>query len=89
MEPRKEGVNRGNAGKGRPKGARNKVTTAVKEAIIAAAEAAHDEGMFGYLREQANANPTAFMALLGKVLPLQVSGEDGGPIEFRTVYESR
>lgn len=88
MTERKLGVNRGNAGKGRPKGVPNKMTAAVKEAILAAAEAAHDDGMVGYLTEQAKANPTAFMTLIGKVLPLQVTGESGQPIEFRTIYES-
>lgn len=26
-------------------------------------------------------NPAAFMTLVGKVLPLQLTGEDGGPIK--------
>jgi hypothetical protein len=30
--------------------------------------------------QQAKANPSAFLALLGKVLPTQHCGEDGGPI---------
>lgn len=38
MAEPKKGVNRGNAGKGRPKGARNKTTIAAKNAIAAAAE---------------------------------------------------
>ena len=35
------------------------------------------KGLTGYLQMQANANPSAFMALLGKVLPLQMAGVDG------------
>jgi proteasome lid subunit RPN8/RPN11 len=69
-----------NAGKGRPKGSRNKITKALKEAILEAAEGAHPEGTVGYLRQQAAENPTAFMALLGKTLPMQHTGEDGGPL---------
>ena len=30
---------------------------------------------------QAAENPGPFMSLLGKVLPMQVSGEDGGPLQ--------
>jgi hypothetical protein len=53
------------AGKGRPKGARNKVSRALKEMILAALDKAGGEQCFG---EQASKNPVAFMTLLGKVL---------------------
>lgn len=63
------------AGKGRPKGALNKTTALLKDAILQAAEKAGDKGgMVGYLHKQARENPTAFMTLLGKVLPMQVEG---------------
>jgi hypothetical protein len=82
--------NRANVG-GRPKGSVNKTTALLKDAILKAAEAAHPEGMVGYLQEQAIKNPGPFMTLLGKVLPMQVVGEGGGAlaIEFRTIYESK
>lgn len=71
------------AGKGRPKGAVNKTTALLKDAIIQAAEkAGGKEGMIGYLSEQAEKNPGPFMALLGKVLPMQLTGEDGGAIKI-------
>lgn len=67
---------------GRPKGVPNKTTALLKDAILKAAEAAGDEeGIVGYLTTQAKANPGPFMALLGKVLPMQVTGEDGGPLQ--------
>ena len=69
----------GNRGKGRPKGAQNKVTRQVKEMIIAALDKA---GGVDYLVEQAEKSPTAFLSLVGRVLPLQVSGEDGGPMQI-------
>ena len=68
-----------NAGKGRPKGSQNKLTKALKEMILEAADLAHKDGTVGYLTAQAIENPTAFMALLGKVLPMTVegTGKDG------------
>lgn len=85
-EPRKEGPSRGNAGKGRRKGALNKTTALLKDAILRAAEeAGGGDGLVGYLREQAMANPGPFMSLLGKVLPMQVTGADGGPIEVSRI----
>lgn len=69
-------MNRGNAGKGRPKGVPNKVTKALKEMILEAAEQAHPKGTVGYLRAQATDNPVAFMALLGRVLPMTIQGNN-------------
>ncbi len=56
---------------GRPKGVPNKLTSDVKAMILAAL---HGAGGADYLREQATKNPVAFMALIGKVLPLTVQG---------------
>lgn len=69
-----------NAGKGRPKGAVNKTTALLKDAIIQAAEKAGGKGgLVGYLETQASENPGPFLSLLGKVLPMQIqgTGEDG------------
>jgi hypothetical protein len=38
-----------------------------------------------YLEAQAIENPTAFLTLVGKVLPLQVSGEGGGAMVIKIV----
>lgn len=69
-------------GRGRPKGVQNKITKQVKEMILGALD---DAGGQAYLTQQARDNPTAFMTLVGKVLPLQLSGEDGGPVQITTV----
>ncbi len=37
------------------------------------------------LEQQAKKNPTAFLALVGKLLPLQVGGAGGGPILYQVV----
>jgi hypothetical protein len=41
------------AGKGRPKGSKNKTTALLKDAILMAANAAHKDSMVSYLQEQA------------------------------------
>jgi hypothetical protein len=74
-----------NAGMGRPKGVPNKTTAILKDAILKAAEKAGkqhgSEGMVSYLEAQAMANPGPFMALLGKVLPMQVGMDPDNPLK--------
>lgn len=43
--------------------------------------ALHKAGGVEYLVEQARKNPVAFMGLVGRVLPLQLAGHDGGKLE--------
>lgn len=67
---------------GRTKGTPNKTTALLKEAILeAGALAGGAEGLVGYLLVQAIENPGPFMALLGKVLPMQVAGDPDNPIQ--------
>ena len=70
------GQNRGNAGKGRPKGSRNRLNTSLKEMILGALNGA---GGAGWLARQADENPVAFMALLAKLLPLELKQESAQP----------
>ena len=74
-----KGKNRGNAGKGRPKGSPNKITKSVREAILAAFD---EVGGINYLKIQAEKNPTAFLGLLWKILPTQLdhSGKINGAV---------
>lgn len=65
------------AGMGRPKGSRNKTTAAVKDMILAALDKA---GGMEYLYQQSEENPTAFLTLVGKVLPLQVDANVAGQV---------
>jgi hypothetical protein len=65
----------GGAGPGRPKGVQNKVTKELKEMIL---QALDNKGGVAYLEQQADANPNAFLSLIGKVLPMTVQGPGEG-----------
>lgn len=78
------------AGKGRPKGAKNKTTSILKDAIIQAAKnAGGKDELVGYLEKQAKNNPAQFMTLLGKVLPLQVDGSVDTNVTFNVIRQSK
>jgi hypothetical protein len=86
MENNKIRQNKPPKGKGRPKGAKNKTTALLKDAVLlAAGNAGAEDGLVGYLTSQARLNPGPFMALLGKVLPMQITGENGAPIQLENI----
>lgn len=68
---------KGGSRKGKP----NKNTAALKEMVLAALSEA---GGVDYLVQQSEENPTAFLTLVGKVLPLQVAGDQDNPIKAVT-----
>lgn len=73
---------------GRAKGTPNKTTALLKDAILKAAEnAGGRDGLIGYLQKQAEDNPGPFLGLLGKVLPMTVSGDPEQPIEHKVKVE--
>ncbi|WP_189423556.1 hypothetical protein [Devosia pacifica] len=89
-ETKENRVGKGKAGPGRPKGLPNKTTSKLKDAILLAAEKSGGDtkgkdGLVGYLKRVADEDVKAFSGLLGKVLPMQVTGEDGGPIRVAKV----
>ena len=68
---------------GRPKGTRNTATKQLKDMIF---EALSRAGGVEYLTRQANDNPRAFLALLGKILPLKIAGPSGdGGFDLRVI----
>jgi hypothetical protein len=69
---------------GRQKGSPNKLTKQLKDMIL---EALDESGGIEYLKQTAIDHPVAFLTLVGKVLPLQVTGEGGGPVETVTRIE--
>ena len=64
---------------GRKRGTPNKLTSDVKSAIVEALERA---GGVEYLTELAYSNKPAFAALLGRVLPLQHTGDPDHPVRI-------
>ncbi len=77
---------------GRPKGSPNRFPGLLKDALIEAAEYAGRRlpppkkrgeavsDLVAYLSHQALHSPNAFMALLGRVMPLQIQHEGDGPL---------
>jgi hypothetical protein len=72
---RRDQIGGGKPGPGRKPGVPNKANGLLRDAIIQAAEeAGGKDGIVGYLTQQAKKHPAAFLALIGRVLPLQVQG---------------
>jgi hypothetical protein len=71
-----------NAGKGRKPGSRNKFSSALKDEILGALD---DVGGRAYFVRMAEKQPVAFMSLLGRVLPLQVTGDATAPLQIQIV----
>lgn len=84
------------AGKGRPKGAQNKSTKAMKAAIEAVyadlqekqREEAGTDNENAHFLQWAIDNATEFYKLASKLLPLQLTGEGGGPIRFEDALDA-
>ena len=81
-EAPKVGPSAGNRGKGRVKGVPNKATKALKDMILGALD---DAGGQNYLRKQSIENPTAFMTLIGKVLPTTINADLNGELKTTVI----
>jgi len=77
-EKQSAGIGKGTPGPGRKKGVPNKNTALIRDMI---AQALDDVGGAQYLAELARSHPPAFAALIGKVMPVQVTGENGDAIK--------
>lgn len=65
---------------GRQKGTPNKMTATLKEMILNALDQVGGES---YLVEQSERNPTAFIALLGRLLPSEIkASQASAPLSF-------
>ena len=67
---------------GRQKGTPNKVNSDLKEMILGALAGV---GGQDYLQRQAELNPGSFLTLIGKVLPMQITGEGGGAVTIEVI----
>ena len=75
----------GKAGPGRPKGAQNKTTKAAKDAIAEAAEKLGGTNRLVKWAKEDPLNERAFWSTIyPKLLPLQVTGPNGGAIRTIT-----
>lgn len=84
MRGSKPGERRG----GRAKGTPNKTTAAAKDAIAQAAEELGGANRLVAWAKEDPLNERAFWATIyPKLLPLQVTGEGGGPIEVKNVSD--
>lgn len=82
LSTNKVGTNKGNAGRGRPKGSPNKTTAIAKDAIAAAADALGGAGRLVQWAQEDPMNERVFWGTIyPKLLPLQVTGEGGGPLQ--------
>ena len=68
---------------GRRKGALNKTTKALKDMILGALSAVGGEK---YLMEQARENPTAFLSLVGRILPSEM--KLSGHVDFSNLTDA-
>lgn len=86
-EEPKVGPNRGNAGKGRPKGVPNKTTTIAKDAIAQAAERLGGvDRLVAWTQEDPQNEKVFWGTIYTKLLPLQVAGDpDGAAIKVEQV----
>jgi len=71
-------------GAGRKPGSRNLTSQKLRELVFKALEQ-QEGGAIGYLKTQAVQEPRAFMALIGKLLPTQITGKDGAPVRITQI----
>lgn len=64
---------------GRKKGTPNRFSRDMKEALLAALEGFG--GAEKYFKRHLNRTPRSMLQLIGKLLPTQLTGKDGGPID--------
>lgn len=98
----KKGEGRGYPGSGRKPGTANQISALVRAAVVGAGEAIGfpkwdnknkdwiygEGGLQGYIEWMALNSPKAYASLLSKLLPTQVTGEDGGPVKVKIIDES-
>ncbi|CAB5223281.1 hypothetical protein UFOVP381_21 [uncultured Caudovirales phage] len=72
---------------GRPKGVPNKVSKSIREAVLDAVQPGmcHPEGLRGWLVDRAQGgieDRKIFAAVVSRVIPVEITGEGGGPVKI-------
>ena len=72
------------SGSGRRPGSRNMTSLKLREMVF---RALHEQegGAVEYLKRQAQEEPKAFLTMIGKLLPTQITGEDGQPVKITRI----
>jgi hypothetical protein len=70
MMARRSNLPPGKPGPGRPRGLQNRVTRTIKDMVETALKKA---GGAAYLQRQATAEPAAFLTLVGKLIPKDIT----------------
>jgi hypothetical protein len=83
-----EAIGTGKAGPGRPKGAQNKVTRAVKEAIAQVADdLGGPERMVAWVKEDPANERLFWGTIYPKLLPHTLAGDEDAPLTVKGVIE--
>lgn len=72
-------------GAGRPKGSLDKGNAAIRDLIVSALD---ELGGVQYLKDTALSHPAAFLSLIGKTMPLQVTGEGGDAVKIAIEWQA-
>ena len=75
-------------GPGRPRGVPNKFTGELKEAILAGVNGSHPLGVSGFVLKLSLDTPTSAAALLGRLIPVSMTGTIDGLITVRHIDET-
>ena len=82
MTEHKLGLKKGNAGRGRPPGSRNRTTSAAKAIIEDAVEGLGGaDRLLQWAKESPENERVFWSSIFPKLLPLQVTGKDEGPLQ--------
>jgi hypothetical protein len=72
---------------GKPKGTPNRVSKTIREAVLEAVQPGmcHPEGLKGWLVDRAQGgieDRKIFAAVVSRVIPIEITGEGGGPVKI-------
>jgi hypothetical protein len=66
----------------------NKFSGQLKEALLSAFNGAHPDGLASWVLQEVKANPTAGLALLGRLIPVSTEGALDATLTVRHVDET-